>query len=146
MNGAPSNNFVRSKEARFYRCRIRLLRVEVRRFFLVVRDLHREVIEQYRGPTGALERPLVFANNDRPGVMLASAVRAYVNRYAVKPGSRAVVFTNNDGAYETALDLRAAGIAVVAVDVRHAPAGPGGRGRDRRRRARRRAALKARGY
>ncbi len=64
---------------------------------------------------GALERPLVFANNDRPGIMLASAVRSYVNRYAVAPGRRAVVFANNDDGYRTALDLCAAGIAVAAV-------------------------------
>jgi heterotetrameric sarcosine oxidase alpha subunit len=65
--------------------------------------------------TGALERPPVFGGNDLPGVMLAGAVRAYVNRYAVAPGSRAVVFTTNDDAYRTALDLAAAGVAVAAV-------------------------------
>ena len=75
--------------------------------------------------TGAIERPLVFADNDRPGVMTASAVRAYVNRYAVKPGRRAVVFTNNDSGYGAALDLAAAGTDVAAVvDARQAPAGP----------------------
>ena len=69
--------------------------------------------------TGAIERPLVFADNDRPGVMLASAARTYVNRYAVRPGSRAVVFTNNDSAYGAALDLAAGGVRVAAVvDVR----------------------------
>jgi sarcosine oxidase, subunit alpha len=74
--------------------------------------------------TGAIERPLVFANNDRPGVMLASAISTYVNRYAVRPGKRAVVFTNNDSAYQSALDLVAAGIAVAAVvDARRAPGG-----------------------
>jgi sarcosine oxidase subunit alpha len=68
---------------------------------------------------GAIERPLVFANNDRPGVMLAASVSSYINRYAVLPGSRAVLFTNNDGAYQTALDLSDAGVAVAAVvDVR----------------------------
>jgi sarcosine oxidase subunit alpha len=65
--------------------------------------------------TGAIERPLVFADNDRPGVMLASAARSYVNRFAVKPGNRAVVFTNNDSAYATALDLARAGVDVTAV-------------------------------
>jgi len=65
--------------------------------------------------TGAIERPLVFPNNDRPGIMLASAVRQYVNRYAVTPGQRVVVVTNNDSAYRTALDLNAAGVQVVAV-------------------------------
>ena len=74
--------------------------------------------------TGAIERPLVFANNDRPGVMLASAVSAYLNRYGVRPATRAVVFTNNDSAYRTALDLAAAGITVAAVvDARAAPQG-----------------------
>jgi sarcosine oxidase subunit alpha len=65
--------------------------------------------------TGAMERPITFANNDRPGIMLASAVSTYINRYAVKPGERAVVFTNNDSAYQTALDLMAAGAEVCAV-------------------------------
>jgi heterotetrameric sarcosine oxidase alpha subunit len=74
--------------------------------------------------TGAIERPLVFANNDRPGIMLASAARAYVNRYGVRPGSRAVVFTNNDSAYDATFDLRAAGIEIAAlVDSRAAPPG-----------------------
>lgn len=73
---------------------------------------------------GAIERPLVFANNDRPGVMLASAVSTYVNRYAVAPGNNVVVFTNNDSAYYTALDLMGAGIRVAAViDVRPEPSG-----------------------
>ncbi|WP_328847650.1 sarcosine oxidase subunit alpha family protein [Streptomyces sp. NBC_00258] len=65
--------------------------------------------------TGAHERPLVFAGNDRPGVMLAAAVRSYVNRYAVVPGSRAVVGTTNDSAYDTVADLHAAGIDIAAV-------------------------------
>ena len=65
--------------------------------------------------TGALERPLVFANNDRPGVMLAGAARAYVNRFAVLPGRRAVVVTDNDSAYEAALELHAHGMAVAAI-------------------------------
>ena len=72
--------------------------------------------------TGAIERPLVFSNNDRPGVMLASAVRTYVRRYAVSPGSCAVVFTNNDSAYETAFTLHDRRVKVAAiVDVRHQP-------------------------
>jgi sarcosine oxidase subunit alpha len=74
--------------------------------------------------TGAIERPLVFRDNDLPGVMLASAAQAYVNRYAVRPGRRAVLFTTNDSAYGAALDLLDAGIAVPAiVDARPAPAG-----------------------
>ncbi|MSO92643.1 MAG: sarcosine oxidase subunit alpha family protein [Rhodospirillales bacterium] len=77
--------------------------------------------------TGAIERPLVFGNNDRPGVMLASAAQAYANRFAVRPGSRAVVFTNNDSAYEAALDLARAGVSVAAViDAREDP-GPAAR-------------------
>ena len=69
--------------------------------------------------TGAIERPMVFANNDRPGVMLASAARSYVNRYAIRPGRRAVVFANNDSAWYVAFDLQAVGIIVQAVvDVR----------------------------
>ncbi len=73
---------------------------------------------------GAIERPLVFCNNDRPGVMLASAASTYVRRYAVAPGTRAVVFTNNDSAYATALDLHDSGVEVAAVvDVRPQPDG-----------------------
>jgi methylglutamate dehydrogenase subunit C len=68
---------------------------------------------------GSLERPLVFGDNDRPGVMLAGAVRTYVNRFGVAPGRRAVVFANNDDAARTVADLAAAGVAVAAlVDAR----------------------------
>jgi len=74
--------------------------------------------------TGAHERPLVFANNDRPGIMLAGAVRSYINAFAVAPGRRAVLFTNNDRAYHCALDCLDAGIEVAAViDSRRQPAG-----------------------
>ena len=65
--------------------------------------------------TGAIERTLVFGNNDRPGVMLASAIQAYVNRYAVRPGKRAVIFTNNNSAYGVAADMAAAGIDIAAI-------------------------------
>ena len=65
--------------------------------------------------TGALERPIAFADNDRPGIMLAGAARTYVNRYAVAPGERAVVFTTNDAAYAAALDLADAGVRVATV-------------------------------
>ncbi|HEX5952581.1 MAG TPA: 2Fe-2S iron-sulfur cluster-binding protein, partial [Rhodanobacteraceae bacterium] len=69
--------------------------------------------------TGAIERPMVYLDNDRPGCMLASAAQTYVNRYGVAPGKRAVVMTNNDGAYQVALDLVDAGISVAAIaDVR----------------------------
>jgi len=65
--------------------------------------------------TGAHERPIAFAGNDLPGVMLAGAARSYVNRYAVRPGHRAVVFTTDDSAYPAALDLLACGVEVAAV-------------------------------
>ncbi|PQO21892.1 sarcosine oxidase subunit alpha family protein [Rhodobacteraceae bacterium WD3A24] len=65
--------------------------------------------------TGALERPLSFAGNDVPGVMLASAVRDYVVNWAVSPGDRTVVVTNNDDAYRTALALKSAGLEVPAI-------------------------------
>jgi len=69
--------------------------------------------------SGAIERPMTFATNDVPGVMLASAVRDYVRLYGVAPGSRAVVVANNDDAYRTALALHEAGRTVAAViDVR----------------------------
>ena len=74
--------------------------------------------------TGAIERHLAFPDNDRPGIMLAGAVRTYLNRFAVKAGDTAVVFTNNDTAYRTAFDLRRAGVGVSAiVDTRPAGAG-----------------------
>src|SRR4051812_21549730 len=72
--------------------------------------------------TGAHERSLAFADNDRPGVMLAGAARTYVNRYGAVPGRRAVVFTTNDSAYAAALDLAAAGVEIAAVvDARSEP-------------------------
>ena len=74
--------------------------------------------------TGALERPLAFAHNDRPGVMLSQAVRTYVRRFGAVPGQRVIIATNNDDAYLTAAALRDAGAEVVAVlDTRPAPAG-----------------------
>ncbi|MBN8942766.1 MAG: sarcosine oxidase subunit alpha family protein [Rhizobiales bacterium] len=75
--------------------------------------------------TGAIERPLAFPDNDRPGVMMAEAARTYANRYGVRPGDRAVVFTACDSAYRAALDLKAAGVVIAAIaDLRPAPAGP----------------------
>jgi sarcosine oxidase subunit alpha len=64
---------------------------------------------------GATERPIVFGGNDRPGVMLASAVRTYVNRFGVLPGRKAVVFTTNDDGWRTAADLVAAGAQIEAI-------------------------------
>ncbi len=73
---------------------------------------------------GAIERPLAFAHNDRPGVMLSQAVRSYIRRFGVLPGQRVVIATNNDDAYLTARALRDAGVQVLAVlDTRPAPAG-----------------------
>ncbi|MBC7497658.1 MAG: (2Fe-2S)-binding protein, partial [Sphingomonadaceae bacterium] len=65
--------------------------------------------------TGAIERPLTFAGNDRPGVMLARAVRTYIRRFGVLPGRRVVIATNNDDAYKTADAVAAAGGKVVAI-------------------------------
>jgi methylglutamate dehydrogenase subunit C len=75
--------------------------------------------------SGAIERPLVFGGNDRPGVMTASAVATYINRFAVAPGYRAVVFTTSDSGWATTLDLLAAGVKVAAVvDARTDPGSP----------------------
>jgi methylglutamate dehydrogenase subunit C len=65
--------------------------------------------------TGAIERPIVFGGNDRPGVMTASAVATYTNRFAALPGKRAVVFTTADSGWTTAEDLIAAGVEVSAI-------------------------------
>ncbi len=65
--------------------------------------------------TGAHERPVVFRDNDRPGVMLASAVSRYVAQYGVAPGRHAAIVTNNDSAYQTALALADEGIGVAAI-------------------------------
>ncbi|MBU9699195.1 sarcosine oxidase subunit alpha family protein [Rhodobacteraceae bacterium HSP-20] len=64
---------------------------------------------------GATERPIAFENNDRPGIMLAGALRTYANRYAVAVGDRVAVFTNNDDGLRTATDLQAKGIDIAAV-------------------------------
>lgn len=65
--------------------------------------------------TGAHERPLVFPGNDRPGVMLAGSARAYLNRYAVAPGKKVAIVTDNDSAYALAHDLANSGVRVMAV-------------------------------
>ena len=65
--------------------------------------------------TGAIEQPLVFPGNDRPGIMLAGAAHAYLKRYGVRAGSRALVVTATDSAYQAALDLQAAGVRVDAI-------------------------------
>ena len=90
---------------------------EPRQRYLVMRP--RQVVIA----AGAIERPLVFAGNDRPGVMLAGAARTYLNRFGVRVGRRVVVFTNNDSAYAAAMDLAAAGAQVTLVDARVKPPG-----------------------
>lgn len=76
---------------------------------------------------GATERPIAFANNDRPGIMMASALRSFANRWAALAGRKVAIFTNNDDAFRTAVDLKAAGADIVAiVDTRaDAPTLPG---------------------
>lgn len=86
-------------------------------------DQRRERLHRIRATkvilaTGAIERPLVFGNNDVPGVMTASALATYFNRYGVACGEHALILTSNDGAYQTATDLAAGGIKVTLADVR----------------------------
>jgi sarcosine oxidase subunit alpha len=74
--------------------------------------------------SGAIERPLTFPDNDRPGIMLADAAHAYVTRYGAVAGRRAVLATANDSGYRAALALHEAGVEIAAVaDLRHAPSG-----------------------
>ncbi|MEO1193040.1 MAG: sarcosine oxidase subunit alpha family protein [Pseudomonadota bacterium] len=74
---------------------------------------------------GAIERPLIFRDNDRPGSMLAASAATFLQRFAVKPGTSAVLTTNNDSAYRAALALAAGGVEIAAVaDLREAPSGP----------------------
>ena len=95
-----------------------------------VADTPRERLWHFRArrvilATGAHERPLVFANNDRPGIMLAGAVREYLHRFAVLPGRRVCLFANNDSVYGMLPELRAGGVEIVAVvDSRARPSGP----------------------
>ena len=93
-------------------------------------NLPRERLWQVRArevviATGAHERPLVFPDNDRPGIMLAGAARLFLNRHGVLPGRRAVIATACDSAYAAALDLHAAGVTIAAIaDLRPDPQGP----------------------
>ena len=68
--------------------------------------------------TGSIERPLVFGNNDRPGIMLASAAKEYLRVYGVLVGKKPIIFTNNDSAYETAIDFKKNGINPIVIDIR----------------------------
>jgi len=69
--------------------------------------------------TGSIERPLVFGNNDRPGVMLASAAKEYMKIYGVLVGKKPIIFTNNDSGYDTAIEFKKNGIESLVVDVRN---------------------------
>ncbi|MEO0731128.1 MAG: FAD-dependent oxidoreductase, partial [Pseudomonadota bacterium] len=86
-------------------------------------NLPRERLWQVRAKqvvlaTGSHERPLVFPNNDRPGVMLADAMRVFLNRYAVVPGRKTLIATTGASAYQSALDLKDAGVDVTIADLR----------------------------
>ncbi|WP_043531090.1 sarcosine oxidase subunit alpha family protein [Litchfieldella xinjiangensis] len=86
--------------------------------------MHRVRASQVVLATGAHERPLVYANNDVPGNLLAGAVSTYIRRYGVAPGQKLVLSATNDHAYRAALDWREAGREVVAiVDARANPQG-----------------------
>jgi len=92
-------------------------------------DLPRERLWQVRAreivfAAGALERPLVFPGNDRPGVMFADSARIYATRYGVRAGNRAVILTAHDEAYRAAVELHRAGVAIAAIaDIRAEPQG-----------------------
>ncbi|RVD49123.1 sarcosine oxidase subunit alpha, partial [Mesorhizobium sp. M7A.F.Ca.ET.027.03.2.1] len=93
-------------------------------------DLARERLWQVRAKrvvlaSGEIERHMVFADNDRPGIMLAGAARTYLNHYGVAVGRNVGVYTANDSAYAAAIDLKKAGVNVAAiVDLRENPTGP----------------------
>jgi len=65
--------------------------------------------------TGSLERPMIFDNNDRPGILLSSAIKRYIDFFGVACGEKNILFTNNDSAYETAISLIQKGINVEAI-------------------------------
>ncbi len=68
--------------------------------------------------TGSLERPLIFGNNDRPGILLSSAAKEYLKVYGVLVGRKPIIFTNNDSAYDTAIEFKKNGINPLVVDTR----------------------------
>ncbi len=68
--------------------------------------------------TGSIERPLIFNNNDRPGILLSSSITKYIDYYGVTCGENIIIFTNNDTGYETAISLHKKGIKVLVVDIR----------------------------
>jgi len=69
--------------------------------------------------TGSIERPLVFGNNDRPGIMLASAAKEYIKVYGVLVGKKPIIFTNNDSAYDCAIEFKKNGIDPIVLDIRN---------------------------
>ena len=71
--------------------------------------------------SGSIERPLVFGNNDAPGVMLSSAAKEYLKVYGVLVGKKPIIFTNNDSGYETAIEFKKNGIDPVLLDTRISP-------------------------
>ena len=71
--------------------------------------------------SGSIERPLVFGNNDTPGVMLSSAAKEYMKVYGVLVGKNPIVFTNNDSGYETAIEFKKNGIDPLVLDTRKSP-------------------------
>ena len=71
--------------------------------------------------SGSIERPLVFGNNDTPGVMLSSAAKEYLKVYGVLVGKKPIVFTNNDSGYETAIEFKKNGIDPIIIDTRKNP-------------------------
>ena len=68
--------------------------------------------------SGSIERPLVFGNNDTPGVVLSSAAKEYLKVYGVLVGKKPLIFTNNDSAYETAIEFKKNGIDPIVLDTR----------------------------
>ena len=69
--------------------------------------------------TGSIERPLIFNNNDRPGILLSSSIKKYIYFFGVKSGNEISLFTNNDSAYETAISLNKSGVKVnTIIDIR----------------------------
>ena len=77
--------------------------------------LHKIRAKKVITATGSLERPLIFDNNDRPGILLSSAVEKYSNFFGVACGEKNVLFTNNDSAYESAISLHQKGIKIEAI-------------------------------
>ena len=102
------NYLIAVQESPTPQVRQRLLKIRARRVIIAA---------------GAIERPMVFAGNDLPGVMSAQAVRAYIHRYGVLPGRRILFFTNNDSAYSAALAAHSAGARVDIADIRRHPEG-----------------------